>query len=140
MPGATNSDKYSPISILTGVVGPIGTFYPTRHNGNTDGNGPKWPDVPVARAASPDVSTRAISILYWDFNPIFQTFQSNISDISIRSPAHNTIWWNRTPTDMVAIVIITNQLPNCRYLVNAHQVDGWLTMARRPGGIRRAGD
>ena len=64
------------------------------NNGNTDGNGPKWPDVPGARAASPDVSTRAISILYWDFNPIFQTFQFDVSDISIRSPAPNTIWWN----------------------------------------------
>ena len=64
------------------------------NNGNTDGNGPKWPDVPGARAASPDVSTRAISILYWDFNPIFQTFQFDVSDISIRSPAPNTICWN----------------------------------------------
>ena len=83
---------------------------------------------------------RAISILYWDFNPIFQTFQFDVSDISIRSPAHNTIWWNPSPTDTVSIVIITYQLPNCRYLVNAHQVNGWLTMQGGIRMIRRCGD
>ena len=55
---ATNSHNYSPTLIVTGVFGPIGTFYPAHHNasgyngkrgdntsryiGNTDGNGPKW--------------------------------------------------------------------------------------------------
>ena len=111
---ATNSHNYSPILIVTGVFGPIGTFYPVCHNGNTAmhrdtlvmeaiihldtlviqmvmaRNG----DVPVARAPrfnGPFQSRRR------GLNPIFQTFQSDVSDISIRSPAHNAIWWNPIP-------------------------------------------
>ena len=51
-------------------------------------------DVPVARAPQfngPFQSRRR------GLNPIFQTFQSDVSDISIRSPAHNAIWWNPIP-------------------------------------------
>ena len=112
---ATNSHNYSPILIVTGVFGPIATFYLARHNGNTAilrdtmvieaiilldtlvviqmvmaRNG----DVPVARAPrfnGPFQSSRR------GLNPIFQTFQSDVSDISIRSPAHNAIWWNPIP-------------------------------------------
>ena len=114
---ATNSHNYSPILIVTGVFGPIATFYLARHNGNTAmlrdtmvieaiilldtlviqmvmaRNG----DVPVARATrfnGPFQSRRR------GLNPIFQTFQSDVSDISIRSPGHlcyNAIWWNPIP-------------------------------------------
>ena len=137
---ATNSHNYSPILIVTGVFGPIATFYLACHNGNTAmlrdtmvikaivhldtmvieaiilldtlaieaiilldtlvviqmvmaRNG----DVPVARAPrfnGPFQSRRR------GLNPIFQTFQSDVSDISIRSPAHlcyNAIWWNPIP-------------------------------------------
>ena len=115
---ATNSHNYSPILIVTGVFGPIATFYPVCHKGNTAmhrdtmvieaiihldtlviqmviqmvmaRNG----DVPVARATrfnGPFQSRRR------GLNPIFQTFQSDVSDISIRSPAHNAIWWNPIP-------------------------------------------
>ena len=115
MQAATNSHNYSPILIVTGVFGPIATFYLARHNGNTAilrdtmvieaiilldtlvviqmvmaRNG----DVPVARAPrfnGPFQSRRR------GLNPIFQTFQSDVSDISIRSPAHNAIWWNPIP-------------------------------------------
>ena len=124
---------------MTGVFGPIATFYLARHNGNTAmhrdtmvieaiihldtmvieaiilldtlaieaiilldtlviqmvmaRNG----DVPVARAPrfnGPFQSRRR------GLNPIFQTFQSDVSDISIRSLAHlcyNAIWWNPIP-------------------------------------------
>ena len=51
-------------------------------------------DVPVARATrfnGPFQSRRR------GLNPIFQTFQSDVSDISIRSPGHNAIWWNPIP-------------------------------------------
>ena len=78
----TNSHKYSPILILTGVVGPIGTFYPTHHNGNTDGNGPKWQcagsSCRIARRFNAPFQSRiGISIRYFKhFNLTFRTFQS----------------------------------------------------------------
>ena len=129
---ATNSHNYSPILIVTGVFGPIATFYPVRHNGNTTihrdtmvieaiihldtlviqmvmaRNG----DVPVARATrfnGPFQSRRR------GLNPIFQTFQSDISDISIRSPAHNAIWWNPIPKYGRRRHNQEYQLPNRRY-------------------------
>ena len=82
LPWATNSDKYSPILILTGVLGPIATFYPTPHNGNTDGNGPKWQcagsSCRIARRFNaPFQSSIGISIQYFKhFNLTFRTFQS----------------------------------------------------------------
>ena len=71
-------------------------------------------DVPVARAPQfngPFQSRRR------GLNPIFQTFQSDVSDISIRSPAHNAIWWNPIPKYGRPVVIIRNisSIPNCRY-------------------------
>ena len=154
---ATNSHNFSPILIVTGVFGPIATFYLARHNGNTAmlrdtmvieaiillytlaviqmviqmvmaRNG----DVPVARAPrfnGPFQSRRR------GLNPIFQTFQSDVSDISIRSPAHNAIWWNPIPKYGRPVVIIRNISSQPPLLVhNAHRVNGWLTMQSQ-GGI-----